>query len=141
MSDNQQSDIHKQMVFEANRKSVGVAYLLWFLLGWLGVHRFYAGHTKTGVIQMVLLFTVVGWLVLFPWLLLDLVLIPGLVRETNMKTIAKLAPPPAPPPPLEPGDDRGRPLTEADRKRQEMLEDLRATGYRKERRDTSHLYR
>ena len=130
-------DIHKQMVFEANRKSVGITYLLWFFLGFLGVHRFYAGSTKTGVIQLVLAISIIGWLVLIPWLLLDIVLIPGMVREQNMKTINELTYGHAD------GPQAARPKiqTEADRKREAMLEDLRSTGYRKERRDSSHLYR
>ncbi|MCK0128984.1 TM2 domain-containing protein [Erythrobacter sp. F6033] len=128
---------HKQMVFEANRKSVGIAYLLWFFLGFFGVHRFYAGSTKTGIAQLVLALSVIGWLVLIPWLLADLVLIPGLIRDENMKTINMLshgspeAPVPAAP----------KVQTQADRKREAMLEDLRTTGYRKDRRDTSNLYR
>ncbi len=126
----------KQMVFEANRKSVGVAYLLWIFLGALGAHRFYAGATRTAIAQLVLALSVVGWLVLIPWLLADLVLIPGLVRDRNMETIAAL---------VDEGDEKPtpaqrKPLTREERKRQAMLEDLRATGYRKDRRDAS-LYR
>ena len=130
-------NLHKQMVFEANRKSVGVAYLLWLFLGAFGVHRFYAGSTKTGVEQLLLALSIVGWLVLIPWLLADLVLIPGLVRDHNMKTIGLLTQPP----PEGPAAAQPRIRTEADRKREAMLEDLRSTGYRKNRRDTSHLYR
>ena len=129
--------LHKQMVFEANRKSVGIAYLLWFFAGFLGVHRFYAGSTKTGVAQLVLALSVIGWLVLIPWLLIDIALIPGLIRDRNMETIEMLTY-------GEPGEVRPanrKPLTEADRKREAMLEDLRATGYSKPRSDTSHLYR
>lgn len=126
----------KQMVFEANRKSVGVTYLLWLFLGAFGAHRFYAGSTRTGVIQLLLALSVVGWLVLIPWLLADLVLIPGMVRDRNMEVIAAL------------NDERdrpvriaqNRPLTRAERKREAMLEDLRATGYRKDRRGDA-LYR
>lgn len=129
--------LHKQMLFEENRKSVGITYLLWFLLGWFGVHRFYAGATKSGVAQLLLALSIVGWLVLIPWLIADLFLIPGLVREHNMKTIDMLT---------LAGSDQSAPAkpriqTEADRKREAMLEDLRSTGYRKERRDMSHLYR
>lgn len=125
--------VRKQMVFEANRKSVGVAYLLWLFLGALGAHRFYAGATKTAIAQLVLAISVVGWLVLIPWLLADLVLIPGLVRDRNMETIAALT---------EDGQARPtvaqrKPLTREERKRQAMLEDLRAIGHRKPERDPS----
>ncbi|QFT77099.1 TM2 domain-containing protein [Erythrobacter sp. THAF29] len=130
-------DLHKQMVFEANRKSVGITYLLWFFLGFFGAHRFYAGSTKTGVAQLLLALSIVGWLVLIPWLLVDLVLIPGMVREENMKTINTLTY--GDPDGAQPA--RPRVQTEADRKREAMLEDLRATGYKKQHRDNSHLYR
>ncbi|MHA7819120.1 MAG: TM2 domain-containing protein [Erythrobacter sp.] len=135
-------DLKKQMKFEANRKSVGVAYLLWILLGGFGVHRFYTGHTKSAVVQLLLLISFVGWIVLFPWLLIDLFLIPGLVRERNVETLELLGytteqdadPRPARPQP--------KPIqTEADRRRAEMLEDLRQTGYRKERPERNPLYR
>ncbi|MFU7527762.1 TM2 domain-containing protein [Qipengyuania sp. ASV99] len=129
--------LRKQQAIEANRKSVGLAYLLWFLLGAFGVHRFYAGSTRTGVAQLLLLLSVLGWVVLIPWLLIDLALIPGLIRDHNMKTVELLGlremeGPVVPARKVE---------TEADRRREAMLEDLRSTGYRKERRDDTHLYR
>lgn len=135
-------NLQKQMKFEANRKSVGVAYLLWLLLGGFGVHRFYSGHTKSAVVQLLLLLSVIGWLVLVPWLLIDLFLIPGLVRERNVETLELLgysAEPRSEPSPARP---LPKPVqTEADRRRAEMLEDLRQTGYRKERRERNPLYR
>jgi len=84
----------QQMMYDANRKSVGVAYLLWLFLGGLGGHRFYMGQTGTAVVQ--LLMTIFGWatimfgiglLLLVPlgiWLLIDAFLIPGIVRDKNM---------------------------------------------------------
>ena len=136
-------DLQKQMAFESNRKSVGIAYLLWLFLGGFGVHRFYSGHTKSAVLQMVLCISVIGWLVLAPWLIIDLFLIPGLVRERNVETLRLMG--------YDTEDEvsdprEARPLpkpamTEADRRREEMLEDLRQTGYRKERRDINPLYR
>ena len=70
--------------------SVGVAYLLWFLLGLLGVHRFYLGRAGTGAAMLILtllgsltvaifigvpLFVAVG-----TWWLVDAFLIPGMAR-------------------------------------------------------------
>ena len=128
-------DAQRQMIFEANRKSVGVAYLLWLFLGMLGAHRFYAGSKKTGVMQLLLALSIVGWVVLIPWLLVDLALIPGIVRDENMKTIEMLG---YREPGAEPrGEQQPRLKSEADRKRDAMVEELRSIGHRKERRDRS----
>ena len=45
-------DARAMMMFEANKKSVVVAYLLWFFFGWAGGHRFYAGKIGSGVAQL-----------------------------------------------------------------------------------------
>ena len=52
------NDARATMAFSARRKSVGIAYLLWFFVGFLGVHRFYLGRTKMGVF---ILAGVLGW--------------------------------------------------------------------------------
>ncbi|WP_299191579.1 NINE protein [uncultured Erythrobacter sp.] len=138
-------NFRKQMVFESNRKSVGIAYLLWLLLGGFGVHRFYTGNTASGVAQLILLISFIGWLVLIPWLLIDLALIPGMVRDKNMEVINMLNhadPKGAPPEEPRPAEREPLPITnETDRRRQAMLDDLRQTGYRKERRDRFPLNR
>lgn len=41
------------------KKSTLTAYLLWFFLGSLGVHKFYLGKTAWGIIY--LLMTIIGW--------------------------------------------------------------------------------
>jgi len=48
---------------QKHKKSVAVAYLLWFFLGSLGVHKFYLGETKRGLLYLVLGF--VGWISVF----------------------------------------------------------------------------
>ncbi|MDG2514463.1 TM2 domain-containing protein [Sphingobium yanoikuyae] len=53
------SNARQQMLYDANKKSVGVAYLLWFFLGGFGGHRFYLGQTGTAVAQLALL--IIGW--------------------------------------------------------------------------------
>jgi TM2 domain-containing membrane protein YozV len=61
-------------------KSVLLAYVLWFLLGWLGAHKFYLRQPIWGLVYLVLgglgwsLAGIgVGFLFLVPWSLLMLV--------------------------------------------------------------------
>ena len=128
-------------MFGQKEKSKGVAYCLGLFLGWLGVHLMYAGKTKSGIAQMLLSFTVVGFvLVTLWWWIIDAFLIPGMINERNLKTIDMIYGPEKKggAAPGEPGQIP----TELDARRQAMLEDLRATGYKKERRDSfSELYR
>jgi len=49
-------------------KELVIAYLLWFFLGILGVHRFYLGRIKTGVAQ--LLMGTIGAFLIFPLFIL-----------------------------------------------------------------------
>lgn len=77
------------MIYDANKKSAGVSYLLCLFLGGFGAHRFYLGRTGSAVGQLVLwvlgLLTVfITWIPLGIWLIVDLFLIPGMVREKNM---------------------------------------------------------
>ena len=79
-----------QMMYDANKKSVGVAYLLFIFFGGLGAHRFYLGQTGSAVVQLILgvlgLVTFfITWIPLSIWLIVDLFLIPGIAREYNMK--------------------------------------------------------
>lgn len=66
-------------------KSKLVAYLLWFFLGGLGVHRFYLGAIKTGAAQALLAisgaFLLIPLIPLFIWLIVDIFLIPRLAEE------------------------------------------------------------
>ena len=92
MSDNEQAGLasaRANMMYDANRKSNGVAYLFCFLFGWFGVHRFYLGQNGTGAIMLVL--WAAGWVTFFfawiplgIWIFVDYFLIPGMVREFNM---------------------------------------------------------
>lgn len=52
-------------------KSRLVALLLCFFLGWLGIHRFYAGKIGTGILMIFLMFTGIGEI----WWLIDFLLI------------------------------------------------------------------
>jgi TM2 domain-containing membrane protein YozV len=77
------SDARAMMLFEANKKSLPGAYLLWFFLGWFGGHNFYLGRTGVAVTQLILTITVLGMLVTFVWVIVDAFLIPGWVRNQN----------------------------------------------------------
>ena len=94
-------DTRAMMMFEANRKSMGVSYLLWFFFGWVGGHRFYNGRPGSGAAQLLLttfgfIFVFIyglGLLLLIPvwiWVLVDAFLIPGWVRAQNMLLAAQL---------------------------------------------------
>ena len=137
----------QEQLFEENRKSVGLAYLLWFFFGGLGVHRFYTGNTKSALVRLGLTISIVGIPIMMLLWLIDAFLLPGLVHDRNMKTINLINHGASEVPPqglfnaemAEPQPKR--PLTEADRRREAMLDDLRQTGYRKDRKDTNPLYR
>ncbi|MEM6584970.1 MAG: TM2 domain-containing protein, partial [Pseudomonadota bacterium] len=116
-----------------------VAYLLWLLVGWTGAHRFYAGETKTGAIQLVMALSVIGLPFLVFWLIADIFLIPGMINDKNMELIRALnaSDRPGLDDELEHREEMVAPAL--DGKRARMLEDLRATGYLKPRRDFSKL--
>ncbi len=89
------NDAKAMMLFEANKKSNVVAYLLWFFLGGFGAHRFYGGRTGSGVAQIVMLILGIvllpagglGAILLIPlgiWVIVDAFLIPGWIRNHNM---------------------------------------------------------
>jgi len=77
------SDARAMMLFEANKKTAVVAYLLWFFLGLLGGHNFYLKRTGVAVAQLILSITVIGLAVTAIWVLVDAFLIPGWVRMQN----------------------------------------------------------
>ena len=83
------------MIYDANKKSQGVSYLLWLILGGIGAHRFYIGRTATGAVMLVLwlagLLVGVTWLIVIVWWIVDAFLIPGMVREKNMAIADKFA--------------------------------------------------
>jgi len=94
-------DARAMMMFEANRKSATVAYLLWFFLGTFGAHRFYCGKIGTGVLQLLL--SAAGWAlaviivgyaliaVVAVWWVIDAFLIPGWISGHNMRLASELA--------------------------------------------------
>lgn len=93
-------DTQRMLVYDANKKSTGVAYLLWFFLGMLGVHRFYLGRTGSGV--AILLLTLLSGLLMLVgvgfitmaipaiWVLIDVFLIPWMAHTYNTNLINRL---------------------------------------------------
>jgi TM2 domain-containing membrane protein YozV len=77
------SDTRAMMLFEANKKTALVAYILWFFLGLFGGHNFYLKRTRVAVAQLILTLTIVGMLITVVWVLVDAFLIPGWVRNQN----------------------------------------------------------
>jgi TM2 domain-containing membrane protein YozV len=87
-------DAKAMMMFEANKRSMLISYVLWFFLGGFGAHRFYNGRNGGGVAQLLLtifgllllLVMGLGLILLIPvwiWVLVDAFLIPGWVRNYN----------------------------------------------------------
>lgn len=83
--------------YDIEKKSLLVAYLLWFFLGSIGAHRFYLGRVFSGLLQLlfsgvVLILTVVSfgvlgflWALVGLWWLIDALLIPGIVAGRNYR--------------------------------------------------------
>ena len=115
------SEARWMMEYDANKKSALVAYLLLWLLGWLGIHRFYLGRTGSAVGMLcltiggsVLLFiglgaaaagvqagdamgaaggiAIIAYIAIAIWLFVDLFLVPGMVRRYNNDLIQRLEP-------------------------------------------------
>jgi len=93
-------DAGRLMRFEAARKSVLVAYLLWFFLGFFGLHRIYLGYVPSGLLMLALwgigtalCFILIGYVILVVpllWWLVDALLIPGLARDSNTRIIEEI---------------------------------------------------
>lgn len=77
------NDTRVLMLYEANKKTALVAYLLWFFLGLFGGHNFYLGRTGVAIAQLILTLTIVGMLITIVWAIVDAFLIPGWVRRQN----------------------------------------------------------
>jgi TM2 domain-containing membrane protein YozV len=88
------------MEYDARRKSLIVAYLLWFFLWFLAGHRFYANKPVSAIIQLLLhaigwatAIIFVGYLFLIPWAIwwvIDALLIPGWIRDRNMQILREI---------------------------------------------------
>jgi TM2 domain-containing membrane protein YozV len=77
------NDTRALMLFEANKKTALVAYLLWFFLGLFGGHNFYLKRTGVAVTQLILSITLIGMVITWVWMIVDAFLIPGWIRNYN----------------------------------------------------------
>ena len=87
------------LVANVGMKDVGITYLLAILLGGFSAHRFYLGRIGSAIAQMLLwqiglwtIWIIVGWLLVIPaaiWIIVDLFLIPAMVRESNHRRLAE----------------------------------------------------
>ena len=50
-----------------------IAALVAFLVGWLGIHRFYLGRVGSGIVMLLLSCTVIGLFLSVPWAFIDMV--------------------------------------------------------------------
>ena len=101
---NPRSDTAAMMRFQAGRRSAVIAYGFWCLIffGLAGIHRFYLGRIFSGIILLLLGLICVAlaflsfgllsflWVVPGLWALIDLLLIPGMVRDYNEGLIRRL---------------------------------------------------
>ena len=100
------NDATRLMLYDAQKKSLVIAYLLWFFLWFLAAHRFYLGRAfsaitflATPVVAVVFSASLhdessslisLGLIAWFAWVLIDLFLIPGMVRKYNIELIDRL---------------------------------------------------
>jgi len=84
------NDTRVLMLYEANKSTALIAYILWFFLGCFGGHNFYLGRTGVAVTQLILSLPIVGLVITIIWVLVDAFLIPGWVRRQNNLLAAQL---------------------------------------------------
>lgn len=71
-------------------KKILPAFLLAFLIGPLGIHRFYVGKTGSGIAMLITTFTVVGILVTAIWSMVDWIMILcGSFTDSNGKKLTQ----------------------------------------------------
>lgn len=78
---------HAEQAAAARRLNPVAAYLLCIFLGTLGLHRFYLRRKGSGLAMLLitLLSFGAGLLVTLPWAVVDLFLIPGIIRQEDAK--------------------------------------------------------
>jgi|SRR5699024_3024914 len=84
-----------QSELENQKKSMAVAYLLWFFFGGFGIHRFYTGRIGSGVAMVCLwgLGALTAWIFIgiplliavYIWVLVDAFILHGIVNKMNQE--------------------------------------------------------
>jgi TM2 domain-containing membrane protein YozV len=102
MEESFMSDVHTSMKYDALKRSIFVAYILWWFFGIFGGHRFYLGRSGSAIAMLLislfsipLMFVIIGFLTIWItgiWALVDAFLIPGMVRDANLQLVAALTP-------------------------------------------------
>lgn len=95
------TDARAMMRYDAEKKSLLVAYLLWFFLGYGGVHRMYLGRWISGLFMLftfgvsflltVVLVGYVGLAFIFLWWMVDALLTAMMVQNHNSRLAAWLS--------------------------------------------------
>jgi TM2 domain-containing membrane protein YozV len=91
----------RMMRYDANKRSLAMAYLLLAATGLLGGHRFYLGRGGSALIMLLLTLASLPWALIFwgwpgmfvtiIWVVIDALRLPGMVQQANNKLIASLA--------------------------------------------------
>lgn len=94
------SDAARIMQYDASKKSVGVAYALWFFFGMFGAHRFYLSQSGTAaailvitVFSFFLMIVGIGFFTIWiavVWVFVDLFLIPGMTQRYNTDLASRI---------------------------------------------------
>jgi TM2 domain-containing membrane protein YozV len=64
-----------------DKPSAAVAYALLIFVGLLGAHRAYLGRTGSAIAMLIVSLTVIGLVVTIIWVIVDLFLVPSILRE------------------------------------------------------------
>lgn len=85
---------------EKDGKKLWLAYILAMITGMVGGHRFYLGKYGTGATQLIVSFMgyhmtaiLVGFIplfIIFIWLLIDLIKIPGMIKKENRQEVVRI---------------------------------------------------
>jgi TM2 domain-containing membrane protein YozV len=111
------SDAERMLHYDANKKSTFLAFIIWFFFAVLAGHRFYLERYGSAVAMLLIwvvgavlfiaavlssfsnldevaealfVIAIIDFVVLVVWILVDLFLIPGLVRRYNHEIVDRL---------------------------------------------------